>query len=62
MAHRRLSVLLWLAMASPGLARVRADETPPNVVLIVADDLGWADLGCYGSRLHRTPRSCLFSL
>src|SRR5947209_12319783 len=27
----------------------------PNVVLIVADDLGWADLGCYGSRYHKTP-------
>ncbi len=28
----------------------------PNVILIVADDLGWADLGCYGSKFHRTPR------
>src|SRR2546428_2876282 len=27
----------------------------PNVVLILADDLGWADLGCYGSTYHRTP-------
>jgi hypothetical protein len=26
-----------------------------NVVLILADDLGWADLGCYGSTFHRTP-------
>src|SRR5204862_4704188 len=26
-----------------------------NVVLILADDLGWADLGCYGSKYHRTP-------
>ncbi len=28
---------------------------PPNVLVILADDLGWADLGCYGSRYHRTP-------
>lgn len=27
----------------------------PNVVLIVADDLGWRDLGCYGSTFHKTP-------
>lgn len=27
----------------------------PNVVFILADDLGWADLGCYGSKYHKTP-------
>ncbi len=32
-----------------------AAEERPNVVLIVADDLGWADLSCYGSRFYRTP-------
>lgn len=34
---------------------VNAQERRPNVVLIVADDLGWADLGCYGSKYHQTP-------
>jgi len=28
----------------------------PNVVVIVADDLGAHDLGCYGSRVYQTPR------
>ncbi|TVP95590.1 MAG: hypothetical protein EA381_18655, partial [Planctomycetaceae bacterium] len=28
----------------------------PNVVLILADDLGWRDLGCQGSSFYSTPR------
>ncbi len=28
---------------------------PPNLIVIMADDLGAAELGCYGHRRHRTP-------
>lgn len=34
-----------------------AAEPPPrpDIVFILADDLGWRDLGCYGSSFYRTP-------
>ncbi len=31
------------------------DGSPPNIVMILVDDLGWADIGCFGADLHETP-------
>lgn len=35
--------------------RGRGRPAVPNVIVILADDLGWKDLGCYGSTAIRTP-------
>src|SRR5437870_404996 len=53
---RRLSPLALCLVFILGPSACLAGDRPPNVVLIVADDLGWADLGCQGSKFHRTPR------
>ena len=29
--------------------------TKPNFIIIFSDDLGYSDIGCFGSTLHRTP-------
>jgi len=45
----------FLTTAAAGIAsRVRAAAKTPNIIFILCDDLGYGDLGCYGSRI-RTP-------
>ncbi|MGY8769863.1 MAG: sulfatase-like hydrolase/transferase, partial [Pirellulales bacterium] len=32
-----------------------AEKQKPNFVFFLVDDLGWADVGCFGSTFHETP-------
>ena len=41
-----------LASSSFSRNRRRVTERPPNVVVILADDLGYSDLGCYGGEIQ----------
>jgi arylsulfatase A len=51
-----LLLLCGFAVAPASNAVARQAATQPNIVLILADDLGWADLPLYGNRFNETPR------
>ncbi len=49
-----ISSLSLLCISNPAI--IAQQQQKPNVVLIVVDDMGWKDLGVYGSDFHRTPQ------
>ena len=46
--------LLCLITTALGLSGALASE-PPNIILIMCDDLGWGDVGFNGNKVIRTP-------
>ncbi len=53
---RVLFILLVSLLTAPGYGQGRrATASRPNVILIVADDLGYGDLASYGNTEHQTP-------
>ena len=49
------SPLIALLLTAASALHAAPAKEKPNIVFILADDLGWADLGCYGSTFYETP-------
>ena len=47
LVRRSLPVLLGLAFTLTALASKR-----PNIIIAMADDMGWSDIGCYGGEIN----------
>jgi arylsulfatase A len=62
MKASRRDFLRWLGLGATSAAlggcaatQSKTNGRAPNIVFILADDMGWSDLGCYGSAFHETP-------
>jgi len=54
--HSRASLVVFVVLSAFVLLPLSAlAATHPNIVFILADDLGWRDVGCFGSTYYKTP-------
>jgi arylsulfatase A len=52
---RRSFLASTLSTAAGAGAALGQTKRPPNIIVILIDDYGWRDLGCYGSTFYETP-------
>ena len=56
MLKRTLAIVVLLCGAVSGLRMAAQPVRPPNIVIILADDMGYGDIGAFGAPNIRTPR------
>jgi hypothetical protein len=52
MNSRLIYLLALIPLVAAGAPEPAKPPARPNLVFILADDLGWRDLGCYGSTFY----------
>jgi len=49
------TALFAIQILCPQTAMAKAETRKPNIIFFLVDDLGWPDVGCYGSSFYETP-------
>ena len=49
LSYKGLSLLVATAALFSAVAPVHAQDKKPNIVMLMTDDTGWNDFGCYDS-------------
>ncbi|MBI4664283.1 MAG: arylsulfatase [Verrucomicrobia bacterium] len=44
--------MVWATVTSAAIQSAETPVTQPNIIVILADDVGWSDIGCYGGEIH----------
>ena len=53
--HRQIIALALVSLAFFDTALGQKPDRKPNVIVFLADDLGYQELGCYGQKYIKTP-------
>ncbi|HET6246072.1 MAG TPA: hypothetical protein VFE47_00090 [Tepidisphaeraceae bacterium] len=53
--HKTILIVFCVIALNAASAARAADKRPPNIILILSDDVGYGDIGCYGATKVKTP-------
>jgi arylsulfatase A len=55
MNKKNAVLVLFFVIGISLLSCKKEKDKPLNIVFFLVDDLGWSDVGCYGSEFYETP-------